>query len=165
MTNTMLSAAPNLLTVYVKTGAGRAEMHRLDSDLTRRQRSVLIMVDGRKRLGEIGMALPLAELETIVSALLAGGLIAGPPSAAPAVPADPARLARIKAMMVRSAEAYLGVMAGDVVRRVDKAANEAELKSVLGHWHMAMRESKYGREVAGLHLEEIREHFDAVATI
>ena len=66
-------------------------------------------------------------------------------------------------MMTESAEAYLGLMAADLVRRIQKAGDEAQLQSVLGHWHMAMRESKYGRAVAGERLAQIRACFQQQA--
>jgi plasmid maintenance system antidote protein VapI len=44
----------------------------------------------------------------------------------------------------------------DLVRRVQQACDETELLSVVGHWHMALRESKYGKDVAGPLLEQIR---------
>jgi hypothetical protein len=75
------------------------------------------------------------------------------------VPVDAARLSHIKSLMTRSAEACLGLMAADVVRRVDRAGDETQLMSVLGHWHMAMRESKYGKDVAEIHLEQIKASF------
>lgn len=61
-------------------------------------------------------------------------------------------------MLTHSAETYLGLMAVEVVRRVEQACDEAQL-SVLGHWHMAMRESKYGKGVASMHLEQINASF------
>jgi hypothetical protein len=44
----------------------------------------------------------------------------------------------------------------DLVRRVQQACDETELLSVVDHWHMALRESKYGKDVAGALLEQIR---------
>lgn len=72
---------------------------------------------------------------------------------------DCSKLADIKAMMTDSANTYLGLMASDLVRRVHKARDEFELMSVVGHWHMAMRESKYGRDVAESHLARIKTRF------
>ncbi|NRR31442.1 hypothetical protein HSX11_14790 [Oxalobacteraceae bacterium] len=98
------------------------------------------------------------------------GLIAPQTTAAPpAVPkpastlvittADTASMLRIQAMMIESAEAFPGLMAADLVRRIQRTDDEAQLLSVLGHWHMAMCQSKYGRAVAGELLAEIKARF------
>jgi hypothetical protein len=58
--------------------------------------------------------------------------------------------------MRQSAEKYLGLLASDLVRRIEQAADEAQVQAAIGLWHMAMRDSKYGREVAGPLLEQTR---------
>ncbi|NRR33685.1 hypothetical protein HSX11_26250 [Oxalobacteraceae bacterium] len=163
--------------VYIKTSKGRAEVESRAAGLNSRQRSTLIMLDGQKRLDAIPALPPQPELEAIIAALLEMELIApqAPIStsqahavtpahakAAPTTalaPVDTARMLRIKSMMVESAEAYLGLMAADLVRRIRLAGDEAQLQSVLGHWHMAMCESKYGRAVAGEQLAQIKARF------
>ena len=65
-------------------------------------------------------------------------------------------LADIKAELIHAAELYLGVMAGDVVARVRQAGDAAQLLRVLGHWHMAMQDSKHGREAARALLDKTR---------
>jgi hypothetical protein len=160
--------------VFAKTPKGRAEVAQRSALLSRKQRSILIVLDGKKRLSAIHTLLPSQELAAIVHQLLALELIAAqievavsaaapktaaaghPLTPAPAQPADPARLLRLKAMLIDSAETHLGLMAAEVVRRVELACDETQLRSVLGHWHMAMRESKYGKDVAGMHLEQIK---------
>lgn len=165
------------VTVFAKTGKGREEMNRRAAALTAKQRSLLIMLDGQKRLAEIGTMLPGHEVAEIVNRLLESGLIAvegemkEPPPArefsafvvAPrpsgASGAETAKLIQIKQLMTRSAEDYLGLMAAEVVRRIDKAGDETELLSVLGHWHMALLGSKRGKAAAGVHLEQIKARF------
>jgi hypothetical protein len=153
--------------VYAKTPKGREEVTLRTAGLNSRQRSTLIMLDGRKRLDAIPALPPQPELDAVIRALLDLELIAphttaavSPPVPAPAAPVDTARLQRIKAMMTESAVACLGLMAADLVRRIQKAGDDAQLQSVLGHWHMAMRESKYGRAVAGERLAQIKACFD-----
>lgn len=158
--------------VFAKTPKGRSEVEQRGAGLNGKQRSILIVLDGQKRLGAIGTLLPQQELARILTVLVELGLIApvadeavSLPAADPAPPVDSARLARIKTMMTGSAETYLGMMASEVVRRVEQASDETQLLSVLGHWHMAMRESKYGRDVAGIHLEQIKASFRGEETI
>lgn len=156
--------------VYAKTPKGRAEVALRAAGLNSRQRSMLIMLDGRKRIDAIPALPPRPELEAILQSLLDLELIA-PHTRAPVAPAqalapvtaavvDTARLLRIKTMMIDSAESCLGLMATDRVRRIQQARDDAQLQSVLGHWHMAMRESKYGRAVAEERLAQIKDCFE-----
>lgn len=159
--------------VFAKTPKGRTEVVRRSAALNGKQRSILIVIDGQKCLSAIGTLLPEQEVAWILNILLELELIA--PQTEPAVSAaaprsstvdhastprvDSAKLLRIKTMMMSSAEAYLGPMAMDVVRRAEEAGDEKQLLSVLGQWHMAMRDSKYGRDVAAMHLEQIKASF------
>lgn len=170
-------------TIYAKTARGREEVAQRLLGLSARQRSVLIMVDGRRPSAVLA---ELAGGADIVGELLALGLIAAAvaaPASAPApapapVPAPPpapppapapaqqmavpdVRLAAIKRQMTTTAETYLGLMAADVVRRIERAADETQLQSVLGHWHMALQESKHGKAVALAQLELVRASFAA----
>ncbi|MET0858695.1 MAG: hypothetical protein ABWY27_18265 [Telluria sp.] len=160
--------------VFVKTTKGRAEVAQRSAGLTGKHRSILIILDGQKSLRAIGTLLPDDEMAGIVAVLLELALIAPRTEAVVFQPAprigavgriatsdgagqvDAEKLSRTKAMMTDTAETYLGMMASEVVRRIQQAGDETQLLSVVGHWHMAMRESKYGRDVAGIHLEQIK---------
>jgi hypothetical protein len=184
MPNDTAAVAPSspsaiLSKVFVKTERGRAELTQRSAGLNSKQRSVLIMLDGQKQLVELDTPMGGTELAAVASVLLERGLVAAPAAANPAAappgastrtglepaPATTAtaqlsaKLLHIKSLMTSSAETYLGLMAADVVRRVEQAGNEAQLLAVLGHWHMAMRESKYGNNVAEIHLEHIKASF------
>ncbi len=163
--------------IFSKTPKGRAEVEQRSTRLNVKQRSILIMIDGQRRLSAISALISDQEVARIADILLGFELIApqsevavsavAPRTAtvdlaltsAFAPPADSAKLIRIKSMMTLSAETYLGLMAAVVVRRVEQACDEAQLLSVVGHWHMAMHESKYGKEVANMHLEQIKASF------
>lgn len=58
--------------------------------------------------------------------------------------------------MVKTAEACLGLMAAEVVRRIERAGDRHELLGVVGHWHMALQASRHGRETALEHVERVR---------
>jgi hypothetical protein len=173
-----LSPAQDLRTmVYVKTPKGREELVSRAARLSHRERSTLIMLDGQKRLDAIPALPPRPELDAIIAALLKLELIAPQagtaktpalataPTVSALAPADAARLLRIKSLMIKSAESYLGLMGADLVRRVQKARDEPQLQAVLGHWHMAMCESKYGRAVASAQLAQIKACFGAEALL
>lgn len=149
---------PRVDRVYVKTSAGRSEVSQRSAGLTSRQRTALIMLDGQRDARVLETLMPADQVAPILAALIALNLIAAessqetPAVAAPAAPA----LAAIKAELIHAAELYLGVMAGDVVARVRQAGDATQLLRVLGHWHMAMQDSKHGKEAARTLLDKTR---------
>lgn len=148
--------------LYAKTEKGRNEVARRQLGLSSRQRTLLILLDGRKPCSALDSMMPADQVTLIVGELLALELIApaGPPRPAATLPAAPAhdpRLAKVKAEMVETAEACLGLLAAEVVRRIEGAGDETALLAVVGHWHMALQGSKRGREAALAHVERIRE--------
>lgn len=163
-------AAPPLADViYAKTPQGRDEVAQRRGGLSSRQRSILIVLDGEKRVDSLLGLMPAAQVQAILDELAALGLIApvsGPePSAVTPAPVrriDDARLAQVKHMMTGTAETYLGPMAAELIRQVQAADDETGLQRALAHWHMAMQASKYGREVAESHLALIRASLEDV---
>jgi hypothetical protein len=148
--------------LYAKTEKGRNEVARRKLGLTGRQRTLLILLDGRKPCSALAGMMPADQVAAIVGELLALELIApaGPTEPAGTLPAAPTPnpgLAKVKAEMVETAEACLGLLAAEVVRRIDQAADERELLGVVGHWHMALQASKRGREAAQAHVERVKE--------
>lgn len=166
--------------VYAKTARGRDELAQRSLGLHARQRSLLILVDGRKDVAALAALVP-AGLAASVGELLALGLIApasgvpvppapatmpttpAAPVAAPAAPAatpvsDEAavRLAHVKATMIATAESCLGLLAAEVVKRIERAADADALLAVVGHWHMALQDSKRGRELAMAGVEQVK---------
>jgi hypothetical protein len=155
--------------IYAKTLKGRDEVAQRRGGLSSRQRSILIVLDGEKRVDSLLGLMPAAQVQAILDELAALGLIApvsGPePSAVTLVPVrriDEARVAQVKHMMTGSAETYLGPMAAELIRQVQTADDETGLQRALAHWHMAMQASKYGREVAESHLALIRANLEDV---
>jgi hypothetical protein len=147
--------------IYAKTPSGQEEVSTRRAGLSARQRTLLIMLDGRKPLSDMLPLLPMEELAPALDVLLSLGFIADPAALAAAAPSpqppkrDP-RLDEAKVLMRQSAEKYLGLLASDLVRRIEQASDEAQVQHALGMWHMAMRDSKYGRDVAGPLLEQTR---------
>lgn len=148
--------------VYTKTDKGRTELTQRSLGLNSRQRTVLILLDGRKPCSALHSLLPAEQVAVIVGELLGLELIM-PSGACAAVTDAPssARLAQVKAEMVETAQSCLGLLAAEVVRRIERAADERELLSVVGHWHMALQASKHGREAAHAHLERVKESLRA----
>lgn len=178
-------------TVFMKTQKGRSEVRQRSMALSGRQRQVLIMVDGFKRVDEISSFLPEQELVQIVQFLSehelislareesdvrpvdafnqAGSVYAEGGAAvrvslactlidAAALP-DDRHVAQIRALMLGTAQEYLGILATDVQGRVRQADDVAQLLAVLGYWHMALRESKRGKVYVERYFDEIKASF------
>ena len=146
---------PRIDLVYAKTAAGRAEVAQRGAGLSARQRTALIMLDGARDATALATVMPADQVAASLAALIALGLIVPPAVAVPAVPASPS-LDAIKAELIAAAETYLGVMASDVILRVQKAGDASQLLRMLGHWHMAMQDSKHGKIPAAALLEKTK---------
>lgn len=109
--------------VYAKTDTGRKEVARRTLALNRRQRTLLILIDGCRPCSALDGMMPDARVAELVGELLAT----------------------------------------EVVRRIEGAADETALLAVVGHWHMALQASKHGREAALAHVERIRESLAGLA--
>lgn len=149
--------------VYIKTAKGRSEVALRGMGLSGRQRGVLIMLDGHKSCGALAPLMPAGQVACIVEQLLALDLIAPcgqavpAPAASETMPAGSSDdLDRIKRYMVSTAQAHLGLLAAEVVDRIERAADAGQLRAVVGHWHMALQDSKRGRAAAEEHLREVR---------
>ncbi|WP_426338006.1 hypothetical protein ACN9MZ_16185 [Pseudoduganella sp. S-14] len=147
-------------TVFGKTEAGRVEFVQRSAGLSARQRAVLILIDGQKAFGEIETWLGEDEMLEAVEALLRKGLvgISSAPALASSHPAaiGTAALAAAREFMVAAARKHLGLMAADLVRRIEHAKDESQLAGVIGLWHVSLRESKTGKPCAEGLLAEAR---------
>jgi len=154
--------------IYTKTDLGRAELAQRSARLGARQRSMLIMIDGRKTCAALAglaqqqqLGVILGELETLgfiapVLPRTATPLARAPTPVPAAVAIDPLLLANAKRMLTATAETYLGLLSAEVVRKVQAAGDEEQLLRALGQWHMAMQASKHGRDAAATCLEQIK---------
>lgn len=168
-------------TVFGKTAAGRAEVGQRSAGLTARQRSVLILLDGQKSMSEIETWLGEDEMLAAVEGLLRKGLV-GIASTPPAPIAKPgpapkatgvaasamaaispraagvgaAALIAARELMAAAARKHLGLLAADLVRRIEHAKDESQLAGVIGLWHVSIRESKTGKPCAEDLLAEAR---------
>lgn len=166
------ASSPLADVIYAKTPKGRDEVAQRRGGLSSRQRSILIVLDGQKRVDSLTGLMPAAQVQAILDELAALELIA--PASAPdpsttvtaALPPvrsiDDTRLALVRAMMTRTAETYLGPMAAELIRQIQAANDEISLQRALAHWHMAMQASKYGKDVAETHLALIRASLEDV---
>lgn len=160
--------------VYAKTARGHEEVSMRTYGLTPKQRRVLIMMNGKKDLAAIAGFISLQELTEAVPFLLAERFISETTEKSGDTAqndddsfadgaektgnrtGDHAALVPIKQMMTAAATMHLGLLASDIVRRIENAGDRAALQSAAGYWHIAILESKTGGDKAGFYLAEVR---------
>jgi len=68
---------------------------------------------------------------------------------------DADKIREIKDFMTVTAQTYLGLLAADIIRRIERTKDAEQLMNVLGQWHMALRDSKQGHRFAAQYMQEI----------
>lgn len=69
----------------------------------------------------------------------------------------PVKLASVKTILIEAADDYLGIMGRSIKARIETCNNQENLRQSISSWHMAMRESKLGRESASFLMEQIHQ--------
>ncbi len=136
-------------TTLSKTEKGRLEMAGRSGALTAVQRRLLILVDGKKPVNDLGAFVRIGELEAALEHLLAQGYIAAmgevvplPPPAGPgfvspspvqAVRAanSPQEFARVREEASRFVRERLGSVAAPICAAIDRSSSPHELRAVL----------------------------------
>jgi hypothetical protein len=70
---------------------------------------------------------------------------------------DSDTIRQVKDFMATTAHTYLGLLSAEVIQRIERAKDAAQLIAVVGHWHMALRGSKQGTRFAGPYLEQVKQ--------
>lgn len=66
-----------------------------------------------------------------------------------------ATIEAVKTILIEATDDYLGLMGRGIRARISACNNETELRNCISSWHMAMRESKLGRESTSFLLQQI----------
>jgi len=172
----------NQKTVYQKTLKGIAEIAATDKTLNFRLRRALILVDGKRSDVEIGVYLNQINMPEILADLEALGHIyntanPSPPSLAVTPAPAPAQtqaptpppntdhavlmteqqVNAVKSILISSTEQHLGIMGRGLKQKIESAGTDEQLIACTSQWHMAIRESKLGREIAGALMDEVQQ--------
>lgn len=67
----------------------------------------------------------------------------------------PSNMLKIKTILLEATDSYLGIMGKNIKAKINACDNEKDLRQCISGWHMAMRESKLGRESVSFLMEEI----------
>jgi len=173
----LVSAKPNV--IYQKTPTGIAEIAAKEKTLNFRQRQALILVDGKRSVAEIGVYLNQANMPEILATLEKLGHIydtANPSPRSHLIQSSPAQatnsqaaafhnepalteqqVSAVKAILMSSTEQHLGIMGRSLKQRIEAAVTDDQITACTSQWHMAMRESKLGREVAGDLMNQVQQ--------
>lgn len=70
---------------------------------------------------------------------------------------SPEQMDVIKQILMNGADDYLGIIGCGLKEKVQAASEFKKLRNFISLWHMAMRESKLGRESAGFWMQQINQ--------
>ena len=156
--------------LFTKSAKGLAELADKAYRLDLRARQVLILADGQCTLARMQQLRPNLDVPAIAAKLLAEGYLTGGPSPVasqpqtppPAAhgqeqdtPLPPEKLATVREIMIESTNSYIGILGGDIIRKVDRAQSLIPLKGCIAQWNMALRDSRGGKLVADQYLREV----------
>ena len=168
--------------VYEKSTRGLNEFASNQRTLSVRERQVLLLVNGERNLDDLNKFFKQDQLLDTIKKLETEGYIqlpqnkaAEPQPANPAAthtstitlsllevtgqatPISPTKLATVKSILLEATDDYLGMMGRGIRTKIENSDNETSLRQCISSWHMAMRESKLGRESASFLMEQIHQ--------
>lgn len=138
-----------------KTSLGAHTVTLRDSGLPTHLRRLLLLADGRRSLDALGAMLPGRNIAADLHELAIRGLVedASVPSAPSSVieGSDPQLtgnwMEASNFMMARAKES-LGIMAADVIEKLESAHDAESVRQAMSDWYRAMRGSRNGRDTA-----------------
>ncbi len=168
------------LAIFEKTPAGLAEINAENRALNVRQRQILILIDGKRSSDELQAGLKnsnvlevLLELEKLgfvldtdkkpaiietVDIATASEVITTPTAYTldTEIHLNEDQVNTVKQILLSSTDEYLGIMGRSMKSTIITATGYMQIKACVSQWHMAMRESKLGRVVAGNLMEQVQ---------
>lgn len=164
--------------VYEKSTRGFNEFANHQRTLSGRERQVLLLVNGVRNLDDLTKFFKQAHLFNIIDKLVTEGYIqqlhslqkattsnAATTKAALSLlnaqkrtqPICPEKLAYVKNILIEAADDYLGIMGNSIRAKIESCEGETSLRQCISNWHIAMRESKLGRESASFLMAQIHQ--------
>jgi hypothetical protein len=160
--------------VYEKSALGYNEFINDKRTLHFKERQVLLLVNGLRKVEELEQFFKKDLLTEIIQKLESNGYIQRPQGAltenkAPittqsffnadnsATPINPEKIEAIKTILVEATDDYLGLMGRSLKTRIETCSDGVDLRNCISSWHMAMRESKLGRESTSFLMEQIHQ--------
>lgn len=162
--------------IYQKSALGMHEIFSSERSLSTRERQVLVLIDGKRSTEELEgffdkkqLRETLAKLEQLDFIQPLDALV--PVSHSPAyainyiaespIALSPEQMDSIKQILINGADDYLGIMGRGLKEKIQTTTDFKKLRNFISLWHMAMRESKLGRESAGILMHQINQTIES----
>lgn len=160
--------------VYEKSALGYSEFINENRTLHFKERQVLLLLNGVRKIEELEPFFKKELLSEIIQKLESNGYIQRPQgilteskptittqsifnTVSATTPISPAKIGAIKTILVAATDDYLGLMGRGIKTRIEVCNNEIDLRNCISSWHMAMRESKLGRESINFLMKQIHQ--------
>ncbi|HYG33040.1 MAG TPA: hypothetical protein VD810_08630 [Methylophilaceae bacterium] len=164
--------------IYQKSALGMHEIFSSERSLSTRERQVLVLIDGKRSTEELEGFFDKRQLREILAKLEQQGFTEPLDGATPLphsptyatnyiaesrIDLSPEQMASIKQILMNGADDYLGIMGRALKEKVQTTTDFKKLRNFISLWHMAMRESKLGRESAGFLMQQINQIIESTA--
>jgi hypothetical protein len=154
--------------IYKKTSYGQEEVANPRRSIGLKERQLLIMVDGKRSAEDLGKFISLENIKDALEFLAKLGFIM------PAHIQEPSKtngytttnsqtlnlsanqINSIKEHLLKSTDEHLGILGRSLRRKIEIASSDEDMKVSISQWHMAMRESKSGRDIAHVLMDEVK---------
>ena len=154
--------------IYKKTSYGQEEVSNPRRSIGLKERQLLIMVDGKRSAEDLGKFISLENIKDALEFLAKLGFIM------PAHIQEPSKINgytttnsqtlnlsanqinSIKEHLLKSTDEHLGILGRSLRRKIEIASSDEDMKVSISQWHMAMRESKSGRDIAHVLMDEVK---------
>jgi hypothetical protein len=155
--------------IYQKSALGIQEIFSSNRSLNTRQRQVLVLVDGKRSIEELEAFFEKRQLKEIMTSLEQLGFTKPLDASATAstrsyathalsetqITLSPEQIDAIKQILLNGADDYMGIMGRGLKEKIQETSEFKKLRNYISLWHMALRESKLGRESAGVLMAQI----------
>lgn len=151
---------------FHKTSKGLAEIANNSYQLDHKSRQILILINESISVQQLQQMRPNLDVVSIIQLLIEAGFVTSTQPVSPArvtisvvepvAVVDIETLAAVKQIMTDSTKEFIGILGADLIRKIEAVKDDAQLKTCIAQWHMALRDSRYGKPVADQLLDNLK---------
>ena len=154
--------------IFKKTNYGQEEVAHPRRSIGLKERQLLIMVDGKRSTEDLAKYISLPNIEEALAQLSKLGYVMPAhfqeasesnfykTTASQDLNLSADQINAIKELLLRSTDEHLGILGRSLRRKIEETSNDEHMKLSISEWHMAMRESKTGRDIAHVLMDELK---------
>jgi hypothetical protein len=154
--------------IYKKTNYGQKEISHPRRSIGLKERQLLIMVDGKRTAEDLSKYISLSNVEETLAQLAKLGFVMPAHLQEPiqtngyttttslSLNLSPDQINAVKELLIKSTDAHLGILGRSLRIKIEDTSNDEEMKVSISQWHMAIRESKTGRNIAHVLMDEVK---------